>query len=150
MRVKSSWTDINTCKAACDIALEGRDNFLIKTKCWCMDEVSISTFHIFSQQNVYLPILPSIMYFLYQLQCPVKISQRRFCEEDCYVVYCDEDCGSWGDVELSKDGGYPRYESRKFDEACRLERLEDLAEAEQLHGKMVKSGLKVVSSVIQF
>ncbi|CAB9504369.1 Inherit from bactNOG: repeat protein [Seminavis robusta] len=111
-RTKSSFENIHSCKAACDRAVESGRSVNIKRNCWCKDE----------------------------LECPVKVAQRRKCKKTCGFWICGPNrCESWRDVEVERKGGFPRFESRVFDQACRLERAAKLAEAEEFHGNMVQT-----------
>lgn len=78
-----------------------------------------------------------------EYECPVILTQRRRCSKICFVFGCDKDCGKWKDVEVEKEvkgeTRFPRFDTRAFDSACRVERMAKLAEAEGYHGAMVQA-----------
>lgn len=82
-----------------------------------------------------------------EYDCPVILAQRRFCKEVCFIVDCIKECSDWGDVEIEKDGKYPRFDTRKFDKSCRVERMARLAEAEDYHADGVQAAQTVDTNV---
>jgi len=119
----SGWRDPSECEAQCnpDGSVEA-----IKENCWCRDE----------------------------LGCRVKTPQMRPCVKHkltwAFWKGCEKECGYWRDLpsKAFKNGKtrYPRFEGRRFDEACREERMAKLAEAEKKHGKMASAGETVDSN----
>jgi len=111
----SGWRSPNECECNPEGSTEH-----VKEKCWCRDE----------------------------LGCRVKVPQIRNCKKKkldwAFWEGCKTNCGSWRDMpeKTFKNGEwrYPRFDGRRFDEACREERMAKIAEVEKKHGKMSATG----------
>jgi hypothetical protein len=67
----------------------------------------------------------------------------RSCHKKSYFFWVETRCDSWRDVPAQTGDKFPAFDSRAFDQACRKEKLANIAKAEKLHGQAVKTGTLV-------
>lgn len=140
----SGFQNINRCASDCRAAQDGRLKI----------EDSISTFdlalyRVFGIRFGEHDAIMATCWCMDEFECPVKIPQKRECEQEpfCFGVFrtCIK-CDSWSDTLSSTPNfvtrrlGFPRFDGRQFDEGCRLERMEILANSERSAKRMDTTG----------
>lgn len=76
-------------------------------------------------------------WFTDELDCRVKLPEVRTCDPQPFYQV---DCTGYRLVDIEQNGGFPRFDGREFDRACREEKLAKLAMAEEMHGNMKVAG----------